>query len=275
MNGHTHSALVVTLQVFSFEWYGQHWRLEVSAITLRDKPDIYRPQYERIAELIGEYIAQLHLQPGDRLPTELEFSEQFGVSRTIVRDAIKMLTPSGLVRTKRGSGIFVGEAVTSPQMSKLHLPVPVPPDRIKELFEFRRYQEMQTASLAAQHITVAELRTLEGWLQTNREALKSEDRKTFLSSDDAFHQSIAQASHNYFFVESVTSVLQLQRWAVQVMTGGAPGSSVVAVEQHTALFEAIRTGDPERAAEAARAHVEFVFDSYQREVSRRLIGDTP
>jgi GntR family transcriptional regulator, transcriptional repressor for pyruvate dehydrogenase complex len=249
--------------------------LEVNAITLSDKSDIYRPQYERVAELIGEYIAQMHLQPGDRLPTELEFSEQFGVSRTIVRDAIKMLTPSGLVRTKRGSGIFVGDAVKSPQMSKLHLTLPVPPDRIRELFEFRRFQEMQTARLAAQHITVAELRTLEGWLSKNRESLKTEDRITFLSSDDAFHQSIAQASHNYFFVESITSVIQLQRWAVQVMTGGAPGSSIVAVEQHIALFEAIRDGDADRAAESARVHVEFVFDSYQREVSRRLIGENP
>ncbi len=235
------------------------------------KSDGYRPQYERVAELIEEYIAELHLQPGDRLPTEQDFGEQFGVSRTIVRDAIKMLTPSGLVRTRRGSGIFVGDAITASQ-SGLHLSLPVPPERVRDLFDYRCYQEMQTARLAAQQITVAELRTLEGWLLTNREALRSEDRKTFLSSDDSFHQSIAQASHNYFFIESVTSVLQLQRWAVQVMTGGAPGSSVVAVDQHITLFNAIREGDAERAAEAARVHVEFVFASYQQEVSRRLIG---
>jgi GntR family transcriptional repressor for pyruvate dehydrogenase complex len=253
-------------------WQRHEYR-EVSTITLIDKPDIYRPQYERIAELIGEYIAELRLQPGDRLPTEQEFGEQFGVSRTIVHDAIKMLTPSGLVRTRRGSGIFVGEAIKSAPVSTLHLTLPVPPERVRELFDFRCYQEMQTAQLAAEHITVAELRTLEGWLLTNREALKTEDRKTFLSSDDAFHQSIALASHNFFFVETITSVLQLQRWAVQVMTGGAPGSSIVAVEQHNAIFAAIRDGDAQRAAEAARVHVEFVFASYQQEVSRRLIGE--
>jgi DNA-binding FadR family transcriptional regulator len=234
----------------------------------------YRPQYERIAELIVEFITEQRLRPGDRLPTEQEFAEQFGVSRTIVRDAIKMLTPSGLVRPRRGSGIFVGEQVQQfPQMSRLHLAAPAVPEHMRDLFEFRSFQEMQTARLAAQHITVAELRTAEHFLSMNREAAKSEDRDTFLRSDDEFHRSIAIASHNVFFVEAVTSILQLQRWAIHILTGGAPGSSWLAVEQHTRLFEAIRDGKPDEAAEAARVHVETVFTAYQREVRRRLMGD--
>jgi GntR family transcriptional regulator, transcriptional repressor for pyruvate dehydrogenase complex len=235
---------------------------------------VYRPQYERIAELIVEFITEQRLHPGDRLPTEQEFAEQFGVSRTIVRDAIKMLTPSGLVRPRRGSGIFVGEQEQQPQpISRLHLASPAAPERISDLFEFRCFQEMQTARLAAQHITVAELRTVEQFLSVNTEAAKSEDRETFLSSDNEFHRSIALASHNVFFVESVTSILQLQRWAVRILTGGAPGSSWLAVEQHMKLFEAIRDGKPDQAAEAAREHVETVFNNYQLEVRRRLMGD--
>jgi len=234
----------------------------------------YRPQYERIAELIVEFIAEQRLRPGDRLPTEQEFAERFGVSRTIVRDAIKMLTPSGLVRPRRGSGIFVGEEEqTPPPLSRLHLASPAAPERISDLFEFRRFQEMHTASLAAQHITVAELRTIEHFLSINREAAKTEDRETFLRSDDEFHRSIAVASHNVFFVEAVTSILQLQRWAVKILTGGAPGSSWLAVEQHTRMFEAIRDGKPDQAAEAARTHVESVFSAYQREVRRLLMGE--
>src|SRR5947209_8572816 len=84
---------------------------EVMAISLVEEPQppVYRPRYERIAELIVEYIGAHQLRAGDRLPTEQEFGEQFGVSRTIVRDAIKMLTPTGVVRPRRGSGIFVGD----------------------------------------------------------------------------------------------------------------------------------------------------------------------
>lgn len=240
----------------------------------KDKVPGYRPQYERIAELIVEFIAEQQLSPGDRLPTEQEFAEQFGVSRTIVRDAIKMLTPSGLVRPRRGSGIFVGEEEPQPpQTSRLHTASTATPERISELFEFRSFQEMQTARLAAQRVTVAELRTIEHFLSLNKEAAKSEDRETFLRSDDEFHRSIAVASHNAFFVEAVTSILQLQRWAVNILTGGAPGSSLLAVEQHIRLFEAIRDGKPDQAAEAARVHVETVFTAYQREVRRRLMGN--
>lgn len=234
----------------------------------------YRPQYERIAELIVEFIAEQRLRPGNRLPTEQEFAEQFGVSRTIVRDAIKMLTPSGLVRPRKGSGIFVGEQEHQlSHLSRLHLSSPATPEDISDLFRFRCFQEMQTARLAAQQITVVELRTIEHFLSINREAAKVEDRETFLRSDDEFHRSIAIASHNVFFVEAVTSILQLQRWAVKFLTGGAPGPSWLAVEQHTKLFEAIQDGKPDQAAEEARVHVETVFAAYQREVRRRLMGE--
>ena len=231
----------------------------------------YRPQYERLAELIQSYIAEHQLRPGDRLPTEQEFAQQFGVSRTIVRDAVKVLTPLGLLRTRRGSGIYVGQAATMPQLPILTSTPPVPPENMRELFEFRRFQEMQTASLATQRITLAELKSLEQWLATNRDAAISEDRDTFLSSDDAFHRGIALAAHNMFYVQSVTTILQLQRWAVQILTGGAPGSSLAAVEQHATIFQAICDGDPDRAAEAARVHVDTVFEAYEREVRRRVL----
>src|SRR5260370_21142915 len=125
---------------------------ESDLLEVRDIPRIedphhpdYRPRYERIAELIVELIGKHQLRAGDRLPTEQEFGEQFGVSRTIVRDAIKMLTPSGVVRSRRGSGIFVGEGMSLSSSTPLNLAPLVPPERIRELFDFRCLQEMQTA----------------------------------------------------------------------------------------------------------------------------------
>lgn len=246
----------------------------MKAISVIEEPQapLYRPQYERIAELIVEYIGKHQLHAGDRLPTEQEFGEQFGVSRTIVRDAIKMLTPSGLVRPRRGSGIFVGEETSLSSSTTLNLATLVPPERIGELFDFRCAQEMQTARLAAQRVTVAELRAIEQSLATNRAAADADDSETFLHSDDEFHHGIALAAHNVFFVETVASIMRLQRWAIKILTGGAPGSLQASVAQHTALFQAIRDGDPERASEAARIHVETVFANYQQEARRRLIG---
>jgi GntR family transcriptional regulator, transcriptional repressor for pyruvate dehydrogenase complex len=249
--------------------------LEVTAIARIEEPQMpaYRPRYERIAELIVEYISTHQLQAGDRLPTEQEFGEQFGASRTIVRDAIKMLTPSGVVRARRGSGIFVGEKMSLSSGTPLNLATLVPPERIGELFDFRCVQEMQTARLAAQHVSVAELRAIERSLTTNRRAAAEEDWETFLRSDDEFHRGIAVAAHNVFFLEAVASIMRLQRWAIKMLTGGAPGSLQASAEQHAALFDAIRDGSPERAAEAARVHVETVYAAYQQEARRRLIGE--
>src|SRR5258708_38670429 len=156
--------------------------------------------------MIVEYIGKHRLHAGDRLPTEQEFGEQVGVSRTIVRDAIKMLTPSGVVRPRRGSGIFVGEEMSLSSSTSLNLASLVPPERIAELFDFRCVQEMQTARLAAQHVSVAELRALEQTLATNRLAAAAEDWDTFLRSDDEFHHGIPLAAHNRFFSETVASV---------------------------------------------------------------------
>jgi DNA-binding FadR family transcriptional regulator len=247
----------------------------VTAISLIDEPQIppYRPQYERIAELIVEYIGKHQMRAGTRLPTEQEFAEEFGVSRAIVRDAIKMLTPSGLVRPRRGSGIFVGEETNLASTAPLNLATLVPPERIGQLFEFRCFQEMQTTRLAAEHISVAELRALEKSLAANRDAAAAGDWDAFLQSDDEFHHGIALAAHNVFFVETVDSIMRLQRWAIRVLTGGAPGSLQASVEQHTAIFQAIRDGHPDRAASAARVHVESVLAAYQQEARRRLIGE--
>src|SRR5260370_31576114 len=211
------------------------------------RPPAYRPRYERIAELIVEYIGKHQLRGGARMRTEKEFGEQFGVSRTIVRDAIKMLTPSGVVRPRRGSGIFVGEELNLSSNTPLTLATLVPPEHIGELFDFRCVQEMQAARLAAQHISVAELRALEQALATNRLAAAAEDWDTFLRSDDGFHHGMALATQHVFFAETVASVMRLQRWAIKIVTGGAPGSMQLSADHHAALFHAIRAGTSERA----------------------------
>src|SRR5690242_4385605 len=67
----------------------------------------YRPRYEIAAEKIVEFISNTGLKPGDRLPTEQRLGEQLGMSRGIVREAIKYLTATGLVAARKGVGVYV------------------------------------------------------------------------------------------------------------------------------------------------------------------------
>ncbi len=233
----------------------------------------YRPQYEIVAEKIVEFINNTGLQPGDRLPTEQKLGEQLGVSRGIVREAIKSLAATGLVAARKGVGIYVAGRPHLVAMPALHLSMTVDPEHIQALFHFRSLQEMLTARLATEQITLTELRDLEKILADNQHFAEAENWELFIESDDAFHRAIAQATHNLFFVETITDVLYLQRWAIKIMTGGAPGSLLQSVEQHRAIFNAIKDGQAEEAAQLVKAHVDTVLAAYRQAVRRRLITD--
>lgn len=234
---------------------------------------VYRPQYEIVAERIVEFISAARMKPGDRLPTEQRLGEQLGVSRSIVREAVKFLTATGLVAARKGVGIYV--AGKSPLVARpaINLSMTVDPDHIQALFDFRCMQEMLTTRLAAEHITLAELRDLEKILASNRTHAEANEVELFLESDDAFHRSIGQATHNPFLVETISSILNLQRWAIKIMTGGAPGSLLASAEQHETIFTAIKAGQPDEAAQAVKTHIETVFSNYRQEVRRRLLTD--
>jgi DNA-binding FadR family transcriptional regulator len=233
----------------------------------------YRPQYEIVSEKIVEFIHQAGLKPGDRLPTEQGLGEQLGVSRNIVREAIKFLTATGLVAARKGVGVYVAGKPRLIASPAINLSMQVDPEHIQALFDFRCMQEMLTARLATEQITLVELRELEKIVETNHRYAKAGAWDPFLASDDDFHRTIAQATHNPFFVETVSSVLQLQRWAIKVVTGGAPGSMVIAAEQHRAIFGAIKDGQPEAAAQAVKTHIETVLSNYRQEARRRLLND--
>jgi len=234
---------------------------------------VYQPGYEAVAAKIIELIKNASLQPGARLPTEQKLAEQLGVSRAMVREAIKILTASGHVRTRRGSGIYVSDGARPFAMAAINLSMPVDIEHMRALFEFRCMQEMLTVRLATQHITLVELRALERSAALNREAALAEQWEPFLASDNDFHSTIAKASHNPFLAETIETVLRLQRWTVKMVTGGAPGSLLRSADQHDTIFNAIKDGAAEVAAQEIKKHIEMVLQEYLQDVRRRLLLD--
>src|SRR5208282_4447867 len=89
--------------------------------------------------------------------------------------------------------------------------------------------------------------------------------------DTLFHEGIAAATHNDFFARTVSNIHRLQTWAIALVLARAPGSYLVAAEQHEAILEAIRRGDPDAAAAAMAVHIGTVRTAYLQEV-RRLIN---
>jgi GntR family transcriptional regulator, transcriptional repressor for pyruvate dehydrogenase complex len=230
----------------------------------------YRPGYESIAERIVGLIGSGAYREGDRLPTEAELARRLGVGRSIVREALKMLSATGFVRVRRGSGIYVGR---EGHVLGLGGVGSVEPDQVDHLFEFRLTVEPQAAALAAGRLTVARARDLRAALETNRAGAERGDVRTFGEGDSAIHLGIAEATGNRFLVATVRQTLSLQSWVVRLILGGTPGSLLKAFEEHRRLVETVERGDPEAARAAMSDHIHTALGNYQAAARRRLVEE--
>jgi DNA-binding FadR family transcriptional regulator len=224
---------------------------------------------DRILQLIGE----LGLHPGDRMPTENDLAVRLGTSRTVVRDAIKILSATGRVSAQKGRGLYVTDSESmlgARQWGGFFVPTNL--DHIFMLFEFRRLQEMQASRLAATRASPSELRVIEAAVQTCRHGYTTGDNAEFDQGDDDFHLGVATASHNFFLVSAVREARMLQRKASVIGLRGLGGHAEVAVDEHEAIYRAIRDGEPETAAHATSAHLDNTLEDYRREIQRRVFG---
>jgi GntR family transcriptional repressor for pyruvate dehydrogenase complex len=234
----------------------------------------YRPRYELVAEQILQLIAELRLHPGDRMPTENDLAARLGTSRTVVREAIKILSAIGRVRAQKGRGLYVADdegMLGSSRWEGFFLPTDL--DHVYMLFEFRRVQETAASRLAATRATPAELRAIETAAELCRQGHLTGEAGLFDRGDDDFHLGIATASHNPFLVAAVREARRLQRQSSTIgLHGTVGGHAAEAIEEHTAIYQAIRDGDPEAAADAAAVHLDKTLEDYRREIQRRVFG---
>ncbi|WP_236594284.1 FadR/GntR family transcriptional regulator [Saccharothrix sp. 6-C] len=237
-------------------------------------PGPYRPGYELVSEQILQLIAELDLRPGDRMPTENELAARMGTSRTVVREAVKILSAIGRVRAHKGRGLYVADdegMLGSSRWGGFFLPTNL--DHVYMLFEFRRVQETAASRLAATHATPAELRAIAAAADTCRQGHLTHQLPLFERGDDDFHLAVAEASHNQFLVAAVREARRLQHQSSTIgLHGTVGGHAAEAVEEHLAIYEAIRDGDPEAAATAAGLHIDNTLQDYRSEIQRRLFG---
>jgi DNA-binding FadR family transcriptional regulator len=234
---------------------------------------VYRPGYELIAEQILELISRSQLRPGDRMPTENEIAGQLGTSRTVVREAIKILSALGRIKAHKGRGLYVADddGMLGMRWGGFFLPTDL--DHIYMLFEFRRVQEAEASRLAATRATPTELRAIEAAEQVCREGHVTGQPELFSRGDDDFHHSIAAASHNPFLVAAVREARRLLMQSATIgLHGTLGGHAAEAVEEHAAIYHAIRDGQPGEAAHFATVHLDKTLEDYRREIQRRVFG---
>ena len=212
---------------------------------------------ELVAALTGQIRDGL-LKPGEKLPTEAQVMEQFGVSRTVVREAISRLQAAGHVETRHGIGTFVLEAPSPGLFSESSDTVMTLAD-VLAVMEFRISLEVESASLAARRRTDEQLSSLRESLDTLNGLMRS--RSDSAAADFAFHLQIAEATGNRYFTDILgylgTKVIPRTRLSTQTYarTGDQQQYLERLEREHEQIYSAIASQDPEAARAAMRLHL--------------------
>ncbi|MFC5835411.1 FadR/GntR family transcriptional regulator [Nonomuraea insulae] len=192
-------------------------------------------------------------RPGELLPSEGELAGRFGVSRTVVREAISRLRAAGLVETRRGRGSFVLARPAAQDFTRSIGTVRNLEDRL-HLLELRRGIEVESAALAAARRTPATLAAIDAALR--RMATVRGSAGDAVEADFAFHRAVAVATGNRFYLDLLDA---LGPGAITRPYAGDehdPGHVDRVLGEHHKIRDAISAGDALGAAAAMRTHLD-------------------
>jgi DNA-binding FadR family transcriptional regulator len=207
------------------------------------------PLHQIVQHEIRNYILKEELRPGDPLKPESELARLFGVSRNSVREAVKALESTGVLETRRGSGVYVRDFSFAPLLD--HLPYGLMRDRraLRELAALRKTLETALITDAMHAMTPESMAALRETLATMREL--AERGESFAEQDRQFHQLLFRDLGNTMLLRLFDLFWQAFHAASPPARGRTP---MDAYHGHAAILDAIGTGDPDRARTAIQDH---------------------
>lgn len=208
---------------------------------------------QRLYNLIA---AEKKLAPGQKLPNELELSQEMGVSRATLREAIRALTTQGVLEVRRGKGTFV-----SPRAEELEDfgfdALERVRGQLRDLFELRSIVEPQAARLACQRATEAELQEILARGRQVDACIRAGENRT--RADREFHAAIVRATHNEFMMRLLPVINQAVASAVRT---GEHREQLArdTLRDHALLLEFFQKRDGEGAEHAMAIHMRRSMD---------------
>lgn len=210
---------------------------------------------EQVAEFLASEIRSGKLKPGDRLPAEMALGKQFGVSRTVVREALARLKYDGLVESRQGKGMRVSNP-SQRQSFRLDNINPQNVMDINYLYEMRVILEGEAAAMAALRADEAGLAKLEQhWNEMDR-AVREKSRGS--QAHIAFHLCVAEIGHNHYLLDFTIFLQEKLRSLMQQVranTAQSPRRALTVLKEHRVMLDAIHSGDPNQARKATLTHL--------------------
>jgi GntR family transcriptional repressor for pyruvate dehydrogenase complex len=211
---------------------------------------------DRVFKALIDLMDENDLAPGSRLPSEMNMASRFGVSRTVIREAVSRLKSEGLVESRQGSGVFVREKSTDSPFRLKHEHTDST-QSILQVIELRQALEGEIAALAAQRGTRKQLAAI-------KQALEKIDADVVAGGDGVnadlqFHHIIAETTGNPHFLalnEFLTESLRVATRALRSYEASQVDLAQQVRDEHLAIVDALILQDPDAARTAARKHME-------------------
>ncbi len=218
------------------------------------------PMVQRVHHQLRARIASGEYAANTRLPGEHDLAALYGVSRPVVREALRRLRDDGLVFSRQGAGTFVRGTDAEKGKALAFAPVGTIAD-VQRCYEFRLEVEPANAFYAAKRHNAEALSAIASALELMRDTTRAHGHRE--DADYAFHTAIAEAANNYFFLSSMQALkdhinvgMKLHGLSLLGPSGGLAG----VLDEHDAIFAAGRDRREDDARDAMRRHIKGSYD---------------
>lgn len=209
--------------------------------------------YEMVMEQIKDIVKKGEVKSGDKLPPERYLSEKLEVSRSSIREALKILRILGLIETRHGDGNFINDNFENNLLEPLSIVFLLLGSKSSDVLELRKIIEPETAALTARNITKEQLKELR---EIADELNNTSDVETCASLDKKFHYKIAQASGNHLISTVIFSISSLIEKYIENLKIHTFNKEVVKIH-HEEICRALETHNTSEVAAAVKKHLEL------------------
>ncbi|TCC86738.1 FadR family transcriptional regulator [Pedobacter hiemivivus] len=197
---------------------------------------------DEVASKIQEQISFGKYKVNEKLPIEPELMKGFGVGRSTIREAIKILANSGLLRVQQGIGTFVEQSTSNREPMEQRLKRA----NVQDLDEVRQLLEMKIAEKAAMNRTDSDIIAIKAHLENRKKSAAAGLIEDCIEADVQFHIAIAEASKNEILADLYRSTsIHLKNWFLQIYPDTAVFEETYAL--HEQLLKSIIAGDAKKA----------------------------
>ncbi|MFB3826766.1 MAG: FadR/GntR family transcriptional regulator [Bryobacteraceae bacterium] len=214
---------------------------------------------DRVVAAIQDQILKGRLAVGTRLPPERDFADRLGVSRTVFREAVRILVTRGLLETRHGVGTTVRAVGREEVVKPLTLFLRTCGQQVNtgHLHRVRLILEVENAALAAEQATESDIASLRAICREMKAA--AGDPKEFALKDSEFHRRLAQATYNPLLILLLESIQDLMA-EVRMLVASRPGLFERVMPTHTRVVERVAAHDARGARRAMRQHLDMALE---------------